>query len=131
MLLDQPMAKAKSFSDLIAWREAHAFVLLVYRTTKKFPKDEMFGLTSQMRRAAVSITSNIAEGFVRQSKADKLHFYSMALSSLSEVLSQNFIAKDVEYFLKDDFTAVVDQGDRVGKFLNGLMRGIKTPATSY
>jgi len=73
--------KIKSFTDLNAWREAHKLALIVYKITKDFPKEEMFGLTSQMRRAVVSITSNIAEGFSRQSYSEKVQFYSIAQGS--------------------------------------------------
>ena len=77
------------------WREAHKLVLLIYKTTKGFPKKELFGLTSQLRRAAVSITSNIAEGFSRQGYKEKLQFYYMALGSLTESQNQLLIAKQL------------------------------------
>ena len=117
------------FTDLIVWQEAHALVLFIYSITKHFPKEEIYGLTSQMRRAAVSISSNIAEGFNRQSKADKVHFYSMALSSLSEVQSQGMIARDVTYMAGEDFSVLFEKSIRVSKLLNGLMRSIKYPNT--
>ena len=79
------MERIKSFTDLIAWQEAHKLALIVYKTTKKFPENEKFGLVSQMRRSAVSITSNIAEGFSRVSKKEKLQFYAIARGSLTEL----------------------------------------------
>lgn len=80
--MNQEARKIKSFTDLIVWQEGHKFVLLVYRHTKLFPKEELFGLTSQLRRAAVSFTSNIAEGFSRNSYKEKAQFYTMALGHL-------------------------------------------------
>lgn len=75
------MAAAKSFQDLVVWQKAHTFVLRVYQVTTEFPADERFGLTSQFRRAAVSIPANIAEGFRKSGKADKLRFYNISQGS--------------------------------------------------
>jgi four helix bundle protein len=75
---------AKSFQDLIVWQKAHAFVLQVYTATRAFPKEELYGLTSQFRRAAVSIPANIAEGFRKQSEADKARFLNISEGSLEE-----------------------------------------------
>lgn len=77
--MENEKEKIKSFTQLIVWQESHQLVLLIYEITKLFPKDELFGLISQMRRSAVSITSNIAEGFSRQSFKEKVQFYSIAL----------------------------------------------------
>ena len=71
--------------DLDAWREAHGLVLMIYKITKNFPKDEIYGLTNQLRRASVSITSNVAEGFSRQSYKEKIQFYYMTCGSVTEV----------------------------------------------
>jgi four helix bundle protein len=89
--------KIKEFTDLIVWKESHKAVLSVYRLTEKFPRSEMFGLTSQMRRSAVSITSNIAEGFGRQTIKDKINFFYVAHGSLTELKNQIFISRDVGY----------------------------------
>src|SRR3989344_224377 len=86
--------KIQSFTDLEVWRESHKLVLMVYKFTKNFPKNELFGLTSQLRRAVVSITSNIAEGFSRFSYKEKIQFYSIAFGSLTEVQNQLLISKD-------------------------------------
>ena len=92
------MAKpAKSFQDLTVWQKAHNFVLGIYRYTKKFPKLEIYGLTSQLRRAAVSIPANIAEGFKRRGKADKLRFFNIAQASLEESRYYLILANDLEY----------------------------------
>ena len=76
---------AKSFKDLVVWQKAHKFVLDIYKITKCFPKEEMYGLTSQMWRASVSIPANIAEGFKKKGKADKLRFYNIAQGSIEEM----------------------------------------------
>ena len=71
--------RIRSFTDLDAWREGHKLVIMIYKATQNFPKEEMFGLISQLRRCVVSITSNIAEGFSRQSYREKVQFYAMAV----------------------------------------------------
>jgi four helix bundle protein len=114
--------KIVSFTGLIAWQEAHKLVLLIYKLTKNFPKDEMFGLTNQLRRAAVSISSNIAEGFSRISYAEKVRFYSMAQGSLTEVQNQLLIAKDVGYLNSNDFNEIADQTILIHKLINGLIK---------
>ena len=86
--------KITSFTKVRAWQEGHKLVLMVYEVTKNFPKEEMFGLVNQLRRAAVSITSNIAEGFSRKTYGEKLQFYCIALGSLTEVQNQILIAKE-------------------------------------
>ena len=78
------MEKTKSFEDLLVWQKGHSFVLEVYKLTKQFPKEEIYGLTSQFRRAAVSITANIAEGYKRLSNKEKLRFYNISQVSLEE-----------------------------------------------
>lgn len=89
--------KIQSFTDLNVWREGHKLVILVYRATKLFPKEETYSLIDQMRRAAASITANIAEGFGRQTYKEKVQFYYMAKGSLSEVKNFILIAKDIGY----------------------------------
>ncbi|MFA5991572.1 MAG: four helix bundle protein [Candidatus Doudnabacteria bacterium] len=118
--------KIKSFTDLIVWQEAHKLVLKIYEVTKSFPKEEIFGLVMQLRRAGVSITSNIAEGFSRQSYKDKVHFYSMALGSLTEVQNQILVSKDIKYLVIEEFKYLADQTVVVSKLLNGLIKSSKT-----
>lgn len=118
--------KIKSFTDLNAWREAHNLVIMIYKITKSFPKEEQFGLVSQLRRAAVSITSNIAEGFSRSSYKEKLQFYSMALGSLTEVQNQLLVAKDIGYLSKSQFNFLAEQSVVASKLLNGLIKKSKT-----
>ena len=94
--------KIRAFYDLEVWKEAHDLVLLTYKTTKSFPSEEVFGLVSQMRRAAVSVTSNIAEGFGRTSLNEKIRFYTIARGSLTELQNQLFVARDISYLTSED-----------------------------
>jgi len=118
--------KIQTFTDLDAWKEGHKLVLTIYKITKSFPRDEMFGLVSQMRRCVVSITSNIAEGFSRQSYKEKVYFYSMALGSVTELQNQLLIAKDVHYVEKDKFQEIAEQSVKAHKIINGLIKSSKT-----
>jgi four helix bundle protein len=117
--------KIKSFTDLTAWERGHELVVLIYRKTDSFPQKEQFSLTDQMRRAAVSITSNIAEGFSRQSQKEKVQFYSMAKASLTELQNQLLIARDIGYLTKEDFADLANQSVQISKLLSGLIRAIK------
>ncbi|MFH1456951.1 MAG: four helix bundle protein [Patescibacteria group bacterium] len=121
--------KIQKFTDLNAWREGHKLVLMIYQATKLFPKNEMFGLTNQIRRAAVSITSNIAEGFNRQSNKEKINFYYTSVASTAEVQNQILIAKDIGYTDKDKFTEIANQSVTVHKLINGLIKYLKTHNT--
>ncbi len=112
----------KSFKDLNAWKEGHKLTIMVYKTTRKFPREEMFGLTGQIRRAAVSITSNIAEGFSRNSYKEKVQFYSIALGSLTEVQNQLLVARDVQYITPEIFNLLDEQAIVVSKICNGLIK---------
>lgn len=128
--MNQEARSIRSFTDLIAWQEAHKLVLSVYGITKTFPNEELFGLVSQMRRCAVSITSNIAEGFSRQSYKERVQFYHMSLGSLTELQNQLLIARDVGFLMKDMFKETARQSVAVHKVLNGLIRKSKTLQTS-
>lgn len=114
--------KILSFTDLVAWREGHALVLDIYRITKGFPREELFGLTSQIRRCAVSITSNIAEGFSRNSWKEKLQFYSISLGSLTELQNQLLVSRDVEYISLDVYRRIAEQSVFVSKLIRGLIK---------
>lgn len=91
------MPASKSFEDVVVWQKAHAWVLAVYRYTARMPKHELFGLTAQLRRAAVSVPANFAEGFKRQSRPDKLRFYNIAQASLEECRYYVRLAGDLGY----------------------------------
>ena len=112
----------KNFTDLDVWKEAHKLTLLVYKETKTFPKDEMFGLVSQIRRAVVSIESCIAEGFARYHYKDRLNFYYDARGSVAEVESQAITAKDLKYLTELEFNEIFNQAEKVGVILSGLIR---------
>ena len=116
----------KAFTDLDAWKEGHKLVLIIYELTKQFPKEELFSLTNQIRRAVVSITSNIAEGFSRQTYKDKTNFYCIALGSLTEVQNQLLIARDLNYLSSEDFIKVNEQTIKVSKILNGLIKSSRS-----
>lgn len=120
--MNRESGKIRSFTDLDAWKEGHKLVLAIYETTKKFPKEELFGLTSQMRRCSVSITSNIAEGFSRQSFKEKIQFYSVAQGSVTELQNQLLITKDIGYMTRDKFDIIAEQSITVHKIINGLIR---------
>ncbi|MBI5772634.1 MAG: four helix bundle protein [Verrucomicrobia bacterium] len=112
---------AKSFEDLIVWQKAHQFVLSVYRFTESFPNKELYGLTSQLRRAAVSIPANIAEGFKKRDKADKARFLNIAQSSLEECRYHLILASDLNY---GDASPLKLQLSEVSKLLEAYARAI-------
>ncbi len=97
----------------------------VYNFTKDFSKKETFGLTSQMQRCAVSVPSNIAEGFNRISKKEKIQFYSIALGSVSELQSQLFLARDSGYLSNDKHDSAADKTETVRKLITGMIKSIR------
>ncbi len=115
------MSSIKKFTDLDTWKKSHFVVLEIYEITKKFPKYELFGLVDQMRRAAVSVTSNIAEGFGRHTFKDKCHFYYQARGSLTELRNQLLIARDVSYISVEEYNEIEDLMDTAQKLLHGLI----------
>lgn len=125
-IMNEGKEKIRTFADLDAWKVGHEVVIEVYRFTKKFPKDEIFALTSQMRRCAVSITSNIAEGFSRQSYKEKLQFYSMSQGSVTELQNQVLISKDVGYLSVEEYNKVTNKLVTLHKILNGLIKSTRT-----
>lgn len=112
------------FENIVAWQKAHAFVLLVYQQTSNFPKEELFALTSQFRRAAVSVEANIAEGSKKVSRADKLRFLNISEGSLEECRDYLLLARDLGYLTTDDFLMLKDSSDQTGWFLNAYSKGI-------
>ncbi len=116
--------KAKSFRDLLVWQKAHTFVLAVYRLTSGFPKQETYGLASQMRRAAVSIPANIAEGFTRRGRTDKARFMNVAEASLEESRYYLILAQDLGY---GQTSALMDTIEEVSRMLTAYARAILAP----
>lgn len=114
--------KISSFRDLNAWNEGARLTVEIYKQTKSFPVQEQFGITNQMRRASVSITSNIAEGFVRHGLKEKTQFYYMALGSNAELQSQITISLEIGYLDKQTADKLLDISDSVGRLLSGLIR---------
>jgi four helix bundle protein len=114
--------KSQSFRDLVVWQKAHSFALSVYRCTDAFPKHELFGLTSQLRRAAASIPSNIVEGFRKRTTPDKLRFYNIAQGSADESLYQLILSHDLLYA---DTTALQADAEEVSRLLQGYINGVE------
>jgi four helix bundle protein len=122
-----PLKPARTFQDLLVWQKAHRFVLEVYTFTAAFPKQETYGLALQMRRAAVSIPANIAEGFRRRSKADKARFMNMAEGSVEECRYFLILAKDLGYGDTQELSAALQE---VSRLLNAYGAAILTSSTS-
>jgi len=112
---------AKTFEDLLVWQKAHSFVLAIYRMTSVFPKHEVYSLTSQFRRAAVSIPANIAEGFRKRSKADKGRFLNIAQGSVEECRYYLILTEDLEYAEVSDTRLLLQE---VSKLLEAYTRSI-------
>ncbi|MEX2362919.1 MAG: four helix bundle protein, partial [Balneolaceae bacterium] len=112
---------AKTFQDLIVWQKAHQLVLKTYFYTKSFPKYELYGLSSQFRRAAVSIAANIAEGFKKRGKKDKLRFLNISHGSLEECRYYMILSKDLGYGETKDLNEILQE---VSKLLDGYSKAI-------
>ena len=120
------MDKIRTFEDLIVWKKSHDLVLEIYRITKDFPSEEKFGLVSQMRRAAVSIPANIAEGFKKRGSKDKINFYNISQGSLSELQYYSTLVKDLGFKVNlDKINSLILE---IGKMLNGLIAIISGPS---
>lgn len=115
----------KTFQDVVAWQKSHELVLMVYKLTDKYPKQEIFGLTSQSRRCGVSIPSNIAEGFRRRTVNDSLHFYNISQGSLEELRYQMILARDLGYITKEEYEKFNLLAEEVSKVLNGWIKSQK------
>jgi four helix bundle protein len=115
----------QSYRDLTVWQKAMALVSEVYRITRVFPRDELYGLTSQLRRAAVSIPSNIAEGQARFSRKEFHHFLTQARGSLAELETQMLISEDLKYVNAGDSLTIMRLSAETGQLLNRLISSIK------
>jgi four helix bundle protein len=119
------MSKIHSFHDLQVWHKVRALTVTVYKITESFPKHEIFGLTSQMRRASVSIVANIAEGSGRRTSGTLAHHLDIAHGSTMELLALTYVAEDVGYLLSDHALGVRQQIYEVSKMLNALHASIR------
>jgi len=117
------MNTAKTFQDLEVWKKAHQLVIQIYETTRLFPKEEMFGLTSQIRRAAISIPANIAEGFKRKGKKDKVRFYNIAQSSLEEVRYYLILINDLDLIKTSEQVKLLEE---ISKMLATYVRKVNS-----
>ena len=115
----------QSYRDLVVWQKSMRLVTETYLVTESFPKSEMFGLTSQLRRAVISVPSNIAEGQGRDSTKEFLHHLSIAYGSLMEVETQIQIAVNLSYIQQSEADKLADKCAEVGRLLNGLLRSLK------
>ena len=118
----------QSYRDLIGWRKAVELVIEIYRSTQTFPRQEIYGLVSQMRRAAVSVPSNIAEGHARISTGEFKQFLGHALGSLMEIETQLIIAQALGYIDSQKLTELLKRTAEIGKILNGLLRSLARTA---
>lgn len=114
--------KIRSFTDLKAWQEGHQLLLTVYKKIEKFPKSEIFAIIPQMRRCAISVTSNIAEGFSRKTNKEKMQFYYISLGSITELQNQIVVSRDLNYLKKEEFNQIFEQIITVQKLINGLIK---------
>ena len=115
----------KNFHDLEAWKTGHQLALDIYKITEEFPQNEIFGITSQLRRAACSITANIAEGFARYHFKDKIRFYYNSRGSVAEVQNFLIIAKDLKYLDLKNCKDLGEKASKVARLINGLIRSIE------
>ncbi len=113
------MNAVKTFEDLLAWQEAHKLVLMTYHITKAFPAEEKYGLVSQMRRAAISVPANVAEGFRRYGLQEKIRFYNISEASLEELRYYLILSRDLNYI--EENQPLIAQAEQVGRLLSGLI----------
>ena len=125
MIIKIYMDKIKNFYNLEAWKQAHQLILEIYKITKNFPKEELYGLVSQLRRAASSITANIAEGFARFHYKDKIRFYYQARASVAEVQNFLLLAKDLNYINFETCKKLGEKANDAARLINGLIRSLE------
>lgn len=113
-----------SFERIVAWQKAHQFTLLVYKITQSFPDNEHYGLVSQFRRAAVSIGANIAEGYKKLGKADKLRFLNISEGSLAECENYIVLSRDLGFVGEEDYLLLHNSAEEVGRLLTAYSNGI-------
>ncbi|MDH6313412.1 four helix bundle protein [Parabacteroides sp. PFB2-10] len=114
----------QSFEHVVAWQKAHEYVLAIYRITRKYPKEEIFCLVNQMRRAAASITANFAEGYARIGHKEKLRFYNISQGSLEETRNFVILSKDLGYISSEEKETLSKQAAEVSRLLNAYCQGL-------
>ncbi|MBL4655485.1 MAG: four helix bundle protein [Bacteroidia bacterium] len=120
-----------SFENLEVWQKSRKLVTSIYKITEKFPKEEKFGLTSQIRRASVSVSSNIAEGSTRWSRKDKARFYEIAFGSLIEILNQLILSNDLEFLTTNKLKELRNDIDSIGRMLTALYQSTKNQLINH
>ncbi len=115
------------FEKLVVWQKSIAYAGEVYDASRGFPADERFGLTAQIRKAAVSVSSNVAEGSDRTSRRDNSHFVEIACGSLMESVSQSFVAKNQTFLPDETFLRLVEQAAEISRMLSGLKASLNQP----
>lgn len=118
------MERINSFKDLIVWQKSHQLVLAIYSITKTFPKEEIFSLTNQLRRASVSIAANISEGYKKKTIPNKLNFINIAEGSLEEVKYYITLSKDLKYIDEKNYEQLYNYAEEVGRLINGYEKAI-------
>lgn len=126
MLIDEGDCMYEDLKKFLLWGKSHELVLEIYRRTDSFPKHELFGLVSQMRRAAVSVPSNIIEGKARDSIKEYIRFLKIARGSLEELKYQLFLSKDLSYLSVEDYKEVEELANEVGKLMHGLLKSLRS-----
>jgi len=112
----------KTFRDIKVWQKAHELVIKIYKITIKFPVEEKYSLVNQMRRAAISVASNIVEGFKRKSVKDRIHFYNIADGSLEELKYQLLVSHDLKYITEEIYQETINLAEEVSKMLNSWIK---------
>ena len=115
----------KSYKDLVVWQKSMSLVTEIYKITRSFPKEEMYGLVYQIRRCAISIASNIAEGYGRQSTTDYVRYLQISRGSLYELQTQLEVCVNIKYVNKSDYNNLSQLSDEIGKMLNILIKKVK------
>ena len=123
--MNKNINRIRDFTDLDVWKEGHRLVLMLYKITDKFPRSERYSLIDQIRRSSVSVTSNIAEGFGRQTYKEKIQFYYLAQGSLVELKNHLIISKDVGYIDENVYLTLKNQADVCHKLLQGIIKKSK------
>ena len=124
------MEKTHSFKDLIVWQKAHQLVIAIYKATKLFPKEEVFSLTNQVRRAAVSIPANICEGYKKKTIPNQLNFINIAEGSLEEVKYYIILSKELQYIDESVYEQLTNSAEEVGRLINGYEKAISKRLTT-